>query len=562
MEEGEVYDLILCLKKLKDNNSLLLSSISDFDLLIESLEELNNMVEMDDVKISIIAQIKFLLVNTVFDHEKRNFENHMLHTVLCGSPGTGKSALGIILSKIWLSLGLLKKDKVVNNENKESENKENNENKEGSESNENKGENERRKMSDSSEDEDLDPNRERILELEKQVQNLISSGKIKNKVVKNLQNHILNIKDKLKDLNSNNKLLSYRLKTLKRQTGDNILLNDILDSIKSLQETLENIYTNTIPDETTCFTIIVHREHSDSTTSSLSTSNSGTLKNKENALTKSVLTKGVEGVLSKGVSIKVEEKEISNKEKTEKIEKIERTDKTEKTDKRVKTEVENIFDELKNYISPKKNDEIIKIVSREDFVGGFLGQTAMKTEKLLKDSIGKVLFIDEAYSLINDEKDSYGREALCVLNRFMSEHPSELIIIFAGYKEMLDSTIFYYQPGLKRRCAWNFEIKGYSENGLAKIFESQLKENDWALDPKLDIVKFFKNHLNEFPNYGGDTLRLAFYTKICYSSEVFDNSYPNEKVIDEKILNRAFKYLQDYSTKDKKETNHHVTMFM
>ena len=75
----------------------------------------------------------------------------------------------------------------------------------------------------------------------------------------------------------------------------------------------------------------------------------------------------------------------------------------------------------------------INIVSRVDFVGGYLGQTAIKTRKLLEGSMGKVVFIDEAYALSHGTHDSYGHEALTELNRFMTENPRQL----SGYHSRL-----------------------------------------------------------------------------------------------------------------------------
>ena len=188
-----------------------------------------------------------------------------------------------------------------------------------------------------------------------------------------------------------------------------------------------------------------------------------------------------------------------------------------------------------------------------------MGQTAIKTEKLLNSSIGKVLFIDEAYSLINDDRDSYGREALTVLNRFMSEHSHDIVIIFAGYKDLMESTIFKYQPGLKRRCSWIFEIKGYTENGLSEIFIKQLEKESWTLSPDINIVDFFKTNLKDFPAYGGDTQRLVFYCKICYAHEIFDHNLENNKMINETVLNKALKYLKQYRITDETD-NKYVPM--
>ena len=150
-----------------------------------------------------------------------------------------------------------------------------------------------------------------------------------------------------------------------------------------------------------------------------------------------------------------------------------------------------------------------------DFIGKYVGHTAPQTIKFLEKCVGGVLFIDEAYSLITHEEGSFGMEALTEINKFMSERPNDLIVIMAGYKDLLDKSVFRAQPGLKRRFAWTFDIKSYTEEGLSKIFQKQLSETGWELDPKVDLVKFFKSHKDAFPHYGGDTHRLAYFCKLC-----------------------------------------------
>jgi len=167
--------------------------------------------------------------------------------------------------------------------------------------------------------------------------------------------------------------------------------------------------------------------------------------------------------------------------------------------------------------------EIIKIVSRKDFVAEYVGQTAIKTKKLLDANCGKVLFIDEAYSLINDARDPFGLEALTTLNQFMSEHPDEIIIIFAGYKDKMQEGIFSIQPGLPRRCMWHFECSGYSGLELYQIFCCQLQTEGWYI-PESDqrgIGELIMSNKELFPNFGGDTERLSFFSKLESTNAAF-----------------------------------------
>lgn len=181
-------------------------------------------------------------------------------------------------------------------------------------------------------------------------------------------------------------------------------------------------------------------------------------------------------------------------------------------------------DSFKKLERVKFNDDCIKIVSRVDFVAGYVGQSSPKTRELLLEALkeAKVVFIDEAYSLILDDKDPFGLEVLTELNRFMSENPS-LVCIFAGYKEKMESTIFRNQPGLKRRIAWTFDIKKYTGDMLTSIYIKQLAKENWKYEGDTKILdKFFEDNFSHFSAFGGDTLTMCFYSKLVYSELKFD----------------------------------------
>jgi SpoVK/Ycf46/Vps4 family AAA+-type ATPase len=85
---------------------------------------------------------------------------------------------------------------------------------------------------------------------------------------------------------------------------------------------------------------------------------------------------------------------------------------------------------------------IFKKVTRSDLVAGFLGQTAIKTKDVIKESLGGVLFIDEAYSLGNNEKkDSFSKECIDTLCEALSDHKDNLMVIIAGYENELNEAL-------------------------------------------------------------------------------------------------------------------------
>jgi len=78
-------------------------------------------------------------------------------------------------------------------------------------------------------------------------------------------------------------------------------------------------------------------------------------------------------------------------------------------------------------------------VSRTDLIAGYQGQTALKVKKVIEQAVGGVLFIDEAYSITeNDHTDSYGRECLTELTKALEDHREDLVVIVAGYKEPMN----------------------------------------------------------------------------------------------------------------------------
>ena len=181
-------------------------------------------------------------------------------------------------------------------------------------------------------------------------------------------------------------------------------------------------------------------------------------------------------------------------------------------------------DEVK--YDPEADRSIIKVVSRKDFVAEFLGQTAIKTRKLLNANIGKVLFIDEAYSLYQNGSlggDMYGSEALTEINLFLSENPNKIVVIFAGYENLMKNGIFKAQPGLPRRCMWHFQCDGYDGDQLGDIFLLQLGKKGWSIDNPSKAKELIGSHKDLFPSYGGDTERLIFYSQLSSSETRYRN---------------------------------------
>lgn len=134
-------------------------------------------------------------------------------------------------------------------------------------------------------------------------------------------------------------------------------------------------------------------------------------------------------------------------------------------------------------------------VSRTDLIAGYQGQTALKVKNVIEKAKGGVLFIDEAYSITeNDNTDSYGRECLTELTKALEDSRDDLIVIVAGYTEPMNH-FFESNPGLRSRFNYFINFENYSSTELLDIFETLARKDDYYIDGKLKEVLL--NYFNE-----------------------------------------------------------------
>lgn len=208
-------------------------------------------------------------------------------------------------------------------------------------------------------------------------------------------------------------------------------------------------------------------------------------------------------------------------------------------------------------------EELITIKSRADFVDKYVGWTALKTNKLLEENVGKVIFVDEAYSLINGPQDEFGIEALTTLNLFMSSPKGrQTIIIFAGYKDQMEP-LFNCQPGLRRRFMWQFECTGYNSEELFQIFKRQLNKKGWGLADEKVTLKIFKDNPDAFPAFGGDTEKLTWFSEIEHSSDFINNEKGMElNMLEPKHIVRGIRILRDNNIQESQEESNNPMVNM
>lgn len=153
-------------------------------------------------------------------------------------------------------------------------------------------------------------------------------------------------------------------------------------------------------------------------------------------------------------------------------------------------------------------------VSRTDLIAGYQGQTALKVKKVIEQAKGGVLFIDEAYSITeNDHSDSYGRECLTELTKALEDCREDLVVIVAGYTEPMNK-FFESNPGLKSRFNTFIEFDDYSPNELDRILIAMCENNDYALDDeaKEKIHSYFEQQtLSRDENFANGRLVRNLY---------------------------------------------------
>ena len=168
-------------------------------------------------------------------------------------------------------------------------------------------------------------------------------------------------------------------------------------------------------------------------------------------------------------------------------------------------------------------------VKRTDLVAKYLGQTAHRTEDLLKKCQGGVMFIDEAYALAprDTDRDSFAKEAIDFLNQFLSEHKDDLACIIAGYEAELYRTFFAMNEGLERRFPWKFVIESYDADDLFEIFKRMLKKAGYELEEGAITAEFFTKNKDLFNFAGGDIETFITKCKFIHTRNSYGKDINN-----------------------------------
>lgn len=177
-----------------------------------------------------------------------------------------------------------------------------------------------------------------------------------------------------------------------------------------------------------------------------------------------------------------------------------------------KTTVARLISGLYAAIGVLSKGQLVE-VDRSGLVAGYVGQTALKTQEIIKSALGGVLFIDEAYSLSAGGENDFGREAIETILKAMEDHRDDLIVIVAGYDGPMEKFLSS-NPGLESRFNKYFYFPDYNGEQLMAIFRTQCEKNSYKLTEEADkaaVEMFTKLYEERDDNFGnGRDVRNCF----------------------------------------------------
>jgi SpoVK/Ycf46/Vps4 family AAA+-type ATPase len=198
--------------------------------------------------------------------------------------------------------------------------------------------------------------------------------------------------------------------------------------------------------------------------------------------------------------------------------------------------------------------------NRNDVVSRYVGDTSHRTTKAMNDAVDGVAYFDEAYNLCNDSmgmSDSYGRDALTIINQYMDTHSDKLIVVFSGYKNDIYNNLFKVQQGLESRFTLKVEIEAYTPDDLALIYIKELSTAGIVIPDTPTLRVIIKDNYDLFKFYGRDMNTLAMYTKNTMADTSYDNimsGKPQDNVVsDINIVKKSIDIFKQNMIKGVKE---------
>ena len=202
-----------------------------------------------------------------------------------------------------------------------------------------------------------------------------------------------------------------------------------------------------------------------------------------------------------------------------------------------KTTIAKIIGKIYLELDFLDNDKFIT-ARRSDLIAKYLGQTAIKTQKVIDDATGGVLFIDEVYSLGNSEKrDSFAKECIDTLNLNMTREDKPWLLIVGGYKEDIEKSFLAFNKGLERRFTVRLNIDGYNAEELFHILMKFINDDKWKVENNSITIEDIQKNIKNFKYFAGDMQKIFQKAKQFYSLRLMKELTDFED--NKKILSRG-----------------------
>lgn len=208
-----------------------------------------------------------------------------------------------------------------------------------------------------------------------------------------------------------------------------------------------------------------------------------------------------------------------------------------------KTTVARIVADIYKQLGVLKKGHLVE-TDRSGLIAEYVGQTAVKTNAIIDSALDGVLFIDEAYSIVQGGQNDYGKEAIATLLKRIEDDRDRLVVILAGYtKEMAD--FINANSGLQSRFNRYIEFPDYSSAELLQIFSSILNNNDCtATEEALALAKEYINYNVEHKdqNFGNARFVRNFFERVL-------TQQANRLAIEETVTNEMLSTIEDVDIK-------------
>ena len=192
-------------------------------------------------------------------------------------------------------------------------------------------------------------------------------------------------------------------------------------------------------------------------------------------------------------------------------------------------------------------------VDRSELVAGYVGQTALKTAKVVESAKGGVLFIDEAYSLSGDQ---YGTEAINTLVKEMEDHRDDLVVIVAGYPQPM-KVFIAENPGLASRFRTTIEFDDYTDSELVEIFTGMVARADY--DASDETVERFKTVLATQPR--DESFGNGRFVRNCLEAAIGAHAWRLREVTDPTLEDLRTLIPEDLDGLEKEEELPDLSLF-